>query len=810
MLDQFRAQKLEWNRANNQIYDRVETSSGDSNGRTLFVQISNGGTVEDLTGATLSLAWNKKTEQGLESFEEVDAKKGQYRLFYPTGMLVNHGLLQASLVLVDVTGRIESKPFDIIVHKGTVDDDAVESDNKFTALTTALVKVSQVQAEFDSLYAEKSQMMDTLHDDKKADMEVLEADYSNRANTLESTYAPRLTEAAAQLAQRPSYIEVRENTNTKPINVSEMDTETKLLFTGGAVAVVGENAVGNENLKNQSVSLPKTDFSKNALTKNLFTSKWNNGSITNANDANFKHTDLMSVDSDINYTLQLIGLVRATVYTYYYDVHQVEVSYESKTLGQFPYTFKTGTTVKFIRIQTMKNNSEAIILPTQAQLEKGVVPTGYVPPQKYWIDSSNLSGVSPEKTDFFALGKNLFTPSWELGTIAGSTGANSPSTESARTTDFVQVTPLKKYTLSVTGIPNVTVYVRYYDTNKQNINGELLLSLQESGAGAKTFTTPEDAVNLRFLTYKPGAGGVGLIPSTIQLELGQIQTDYEPAGLYLKPNIINPTTTAKQIESEVKRTIQYENDYVKSIAHRGYSYGAPETTVHAYKMAKEKGFKYVECDLQFSSDNVPMLWHTIVLSNLAYINGAPTPYPETPINSLTWAELQTYDVGAWFSPEYVGTKMLSFYDFLVLCKKLNLYPYIDIKLSNMTSEQADILMGMVKKLGMTRKMTWMGGWATLDPIRVHDPIARISTLPSSTPSNLDTHVQRLTAEGNVFLNAQQEYVTPEMVDICIQNGIGIEAWIVNDPTRAIELVEMGLTGITTDKLDVAKLLEDSV
>lgn len=199
MLDQFRAQKLEWNRANNQIYDRVETSSGDSNGRTLFVQISNGGTVEDLTGAALSLAWNKKTEQGLESFEEVDAKKGQYRLFYPTGMLVNHGVLQASLVLVDVTGRIESKPFDIIVHKGAVDDEAVESDNKFTALTMALVKVSQVQAEFDGLYADKSLMMDTLHDDKKADMEALEQDYANRANTLETTYAPRLTSAESEI-----------------------------------------------------------------------------------------------------------------------------------------------------------------------------------------------------------------------------------------------------------------------------------------------------------------------------------------------------------------------------------------------------------------------------------------------------------------------------------------------------------------------------------------------------------------------------------------------------------------------------------
>jgi len=618
----------------------------------------------------------------------------------------------------------------------------------------------------------------------------------------------RLTAELAQTATKEEVATKRDKAT--PLMLTDLHTEVKTAMTGGSVPVVGIDAVGNENLKNQSVSLLKTNFSKNALTKNLFTSKWNNGSITNANDANFKHTDLMPVESDINYTLQLIGLVSATVYIYYYDVNQAQVSNESKTLGQFPYTFKTGTAVKSVIIQTMKNNSEAIILPTQAQLEIGVVPTSYVPPQKYWIDSSNLNGVSPDKTDFFVLGKNLFTLNWEIGTIAGSTGMNAPATDSARTTDFIQVTPLKKYTLSVTGIPNVTVYVRYYDANKQNINGELLLSLKESGAGAKTFTPPDGAVNLRFLTYKPSAGSVGLIPTTVQLELGQIQTDYEPPGLYLKPAIINPATTAKQIETEVKRTILYENDYVKSIAHRGYSYGAPETTIHAYKMAKEKGFKYVECDLQFSSDNVPLLWHTIVLSNLAYINGAPTPYPETPINSLTWAELQTYDVGVWFAPEYAGTKMLSFYDFLVLCKKLNLYPYIDIKLSTMTSEQADIIMGMVKKLGMTRKMSWLGGWATLDPIRVHDPIARIATLPSSTPSNLDTHVQRLTAEGNVFLNAQQEYVTPEMVDICIQNGIGIEAWIVNDPARAIELVEMGLTGITTDKLNVAKILAESV
>ena len=51
--------------------------------------------------------------------------------------------------------------------------------------------------------------------------------------------------------------EARENTSVKPINHTEFDTETKALFTGGAVAVVGTNSVGTENLKDDAVTSNK-------------------------------------------------------------------------------------------------------------------------------------------------------------------------------------------------------------------------------------------------------------------------------------------------------------------------------------------------------------------------------------------------------------------------------------------------------------------------------------------------------------------------------------------------------------------------
>ena len=51
--------------------------------------------------------------------------------------------------------------------------------------------------------------------------------------------------------------QARENTNIRPINHTEFDTETKQLFTGGSVAVVGVNSVGSENLKDLSVTSNK-------------------------------------------------------------------------------------------------------------------------------------------------------------------------------------------------------------------------------------------------------------------------------------------------------------------------------------------------------------------------------------------------------------------------------------------------------------------------------------------------------------------------------------------------------------------------
>lgn len=153
MLQEFRTQRIVWDRASNHIHNQINANKGDSNGRKLQVQILNGGQTEDLGGSTLSLGWRTKSNsfKGLDAFEVVDSSVGLYEIAFTSEMLYHVGSLTSSLVLITSTGRVESNPFSIHVISSTVDDETVQSENSFTALTQALVTVNQYDQKIEDL-----------------------------------------------------------------------------------------------------------------------------------------------------------------------------------------------------------------------------------------------------------------------------------------------------------------------------------------------------------------------------------------------------------------------------------------------------------------------------------------------------------------------------------------------------------------------------------------------------------------------------------------------------------------------------------
>ena len=56
------------------------------------------------------------------------------------------------------------------------------------------------------------------------------------------------------------------------------------------------------------------------------------------------------------------------------------------------------------------------------------------------------------------------------------------------------------------------------------------------------------------------------------------------------------------------------------VAHRGYSGRYPENTLLAYQAAYEHGARYMELDLQLTSDSVPVLHHDVSMQRMAGID----------------------------------------------------------------------------------------------------------------------------------------------------------------------------------------------
>lgn len=81
-------------------------------------------------------------------------------------------------------------------------------------------------------------------------------------------------------------------------------------------------------------------------------------------------------------------------------------------------------------------------------------------------------------------------------------------------------------------------------------------------------------------------------------------------------------------------------------AHRGARAEAPENTHAAFEAAVRHGVDGMEFDVQFTLDDVPVIFHDNSVARILGIN--------RPVSSFSYAELSRFDVGRWFAPDFEG------------------------------------------------------------------------------------------------------------------------------------------------------------
>ena len=234
---------------------------------------------------------------------------------------------------------------------------------------------------------------------------------------------------------------------------------------------------------------------------------------------------------------------------------------------------------------------------------------------------------------------------------------------------------------------------------------------------------------------------------------------------------------------------------VNSVAHMGYSYEAPENTLPSYRLAKEKGFFYVECDVTYTSDGVPVLHHLETIDSTSNGTGKVT--------QMTYNQLLKYDFGSWKNSKYVGTKIPTFEEFIALCSQLGLHPYIELKdHGNHTRESLGELVAIVEKYGMLRQCTWITFIHDyFFYINEFDPQARVGLLwPNDINSSIINKAASIkTSQNEVFLNVNYDALTDSGIQRAKSNGFPVEVYTVDDKNTMLN-ANSYISGFTSNYL----------
>lgn len=243
---------------------------------------------------------------------------------------------------------------------------------------------------------------------------------------------------------------------------------------------------------------------------------------------------------------------------------------------------------------------------------------------------------------------------------------------------------------------------------------------------------------------------------------------------------------------------KFRTSNVKAVAHRGFSSGAPENTLPAYRLAHKNGFDYVECDISFTSDGVPVLLHDSTVDRTSNGTGS--------VSSMTYEQLSALDFGSWFGADYAGTKIPTAGQFFLLCRNIGLKPYVELKAGS--EVQITALVNSAKTFGIIDQITWISFNNTLlTHVKNTYQKARLGYVVNSVTADAIALAKNLqNGDNEVFIDSGS--YTDAEVALCVNANLPMEVWTVNS-AETIKNLPYYISGVTSDSQHAGKILYES-
>jgi len=227
----------------------------------------------------------------------------------------------------------------------------------------------------------------------------------------------------------------------------------------------------------------------------------------------------------------------------------------------------------------------------------------------------------------------------------------------------------------------------------------------------------------------------------------------------------------------------------KIFAHRGTSKHAPENTMAAFSLAYQQGADGIETDVHLTKDHVPVLMHDERINRTT--NG--TGY----IKNHTFNQLKDLDAGSWFSPEFIGSRIISLDEFLEWIQDKPLYLNIELKNNKIDYNHLEhIVYDRIAHYHLLHRTTL----STFNPKSVKrlkhmNRNIGVALLISKRYKNLVSAAKDLGANA---IHIKYRLLNQLLVDRSHQENMAIRVYTVNKPKSMMRSFSMGCDGIFTD------------
>lgn len=290
-------------------------------------------------------------------------------------------------------------------------------------------------------------------------------------------------------------------------------------------------------------------------------------------------------------------------------------------------------------------------------------------------------------------------------------------------------------------------------------------------------------------------GDVAAIPmrlSSLETFLDDLSDAVDPAHGAKKVGYKGATVADELDElSFLKMNASAHSHRMELIAHRGFREQMPENTILALSRAGQLGADSLECDVQISSDGVPLVFHDLSVQNLTTGTGAFKDLSSSTLTSLSFKSTA--------GTIYASVRIPRFAEVLSLAKRRGMYLYPEIK-GYRTQEDIDLIVGEIVSAGMAEQCLLQSfTFSDLEYVRsLNDRIA-VGFLGTAT-TGYEAAIDSLAELGRSALlwKFDSLLAAPEIVGYCRERGVDVVAWTVNSDADARALMEIGVRRIMSD------------